>query len=125
MQERERRLTSLLTAADGLRQLILDNPGVPLLVFAGDDANSGDYAYMSCSGCHAALDEFLDCQQEVNDERVYCDRIEFEEDLADALYNEIGDDWQGTDAEWDAFVESRVREYDPYWRKCIILYVDN
>ena len=125
MKELERRPTTLLTATDELRQLILDNPGVPLLVFAGDDCNSGDYTYMSCSGCSAALGEFLDCMQEVNDERCYCDRDEFEEDLADSLYNDMGDNWQGTDAEWDAFVTQRAAEYDPYWRKCIILYVDN
>lgn len=35
MLEREKRPTSLLTASDELRKLIIENPGVPLLVFAG------------------------------------------------------------------------------------------
>ena len=125
MQEREKRPTSLLTATDELRKLILDNPGVPLLVFAGEDCNSGDYSYMSCSSCHAALDEFLDCLQEVNEERVFTDRTDFEEAFADYLYYQEYHDWKGNDSEWDAYVERRVKEYDPYWRKCIILYVDN
>lgn len=37
MRDSEHIVTGLLTAADGLRQLILDNPGLPLLVFAGED----------------------------------------------------------------------------------------
>ena len=42
--------TGLLHATDELRQLIIDNPGLPLLVFAGEDANDGgDFFYMSCS----------------------------------------------------------------------------
>lgn len=125
MLEREKRPTQLLTASDELRQLILDNPGVPLLVFAGDDCNSGDYSYMSCSHCSASLGEFLDCMQEVNDERVYTDRDEFSEDLADYLYDYEYHDWDGDDNEWDAHVERRTEEYGPYWKKCIILYVDN
>lgn len=125
MLEREKRPTSLLTATDELRQLIIDNPGVPLLVFASEDCNSGDYSYMCCGGCHAALGEFLDCKQEVKDERVYEDRDEFGEDLADYLYDHEYHDWDGTDNEWDIHVERRIAEYDPYWRKCIILYVYN
>lgn len=39
MKDSEHIATGLLTAADGLRQLILDNTGLPLLVFAGEDAN--------------------------------------------------------------------------------------
>jgi len=49
----------------------------------------------------------------------------FAEDLADHLYDELYHDWDGTDAEWNTFCDKRVAEYDPYWKKCIILYVDN
>ena len=124
MLDRERRPTQLLTATDELRQLILENPSLPMLVFAGDDCNSGEYTYMSCSGCHAVLGEFLDCLQEVNDERVYTDRDEFGEALADHLYYKYND-WDGSESEWDAYVERRIADYDPYWKPCIILYVDN
>lgn len=49
MTNEERRPTGLLHSADELRQLIHENPTLPLLVFAGEDANTGDYSYMSCS----------------------------------------------------------------------------
>ena len=47
MNEYEKKSTGLLHATDELRQLILENPELPLLVFAGEDCNSGDYSYMS------------------------------------------------------------------------------
>ena len=125
MKELERRPTKLLTASDELRRLIIENPDLPLLIFAGEDANPGDYSYTSCSSCHAEVGEFLDCMQEVNDERCYTDRDTFAEDLADNLYGDLHDDWTGTDGEWDKYVEDQVAEYNPYWRKAIILYVDN
>ena len=51
MRELERRPTELLVASDNLRKLIIENPGLPLLVFAGADCNSGDYSYTTCSSC--------------------------------------------------------------------------
>lgn len=114
--------TGLLSSAEELRQLVIDNPGLPLLVFAGEDANcGGDYSYMSCSRVRASVGEYLDCMQTVNDCKCYIDRDDFEEDLADSLY----DDFEGTDKEWNRFLKKKLSEYDPYWKDCIILYVDN
>lgn len=45
MNEYEKKRTGLLHATDELRQLILENPELPLLVFAGEDCNSGDYSF--------------------------------------------------------------------------------
>ena len=56
MTREELKPTGLLNSAAELRQLILDNPGLPLLVFAGEEANcGGDYSYMSCSHVTASL----------------------------------------------------------------------
>lgn len=120
MTEFERKPTTLLTASDELRQLIIDNPGLPLLVFAGEDCNSGDWSYMSCSSCHAEKGEFLDCCQTVNDERCYTDRDDFQEDLEDCY-----SDFDGSDREFEEFIEKKLLEYEPYWRECIIFYVNN
>lgn len=120
MTNNERRPTGLLHSADELRQLIRENPTLPLLVFAGECANSGDYSYMSCSYINAYKGEYLDCAQRVNDCMCYTDRDEFEEDLANNLA-----DGDYTDEEFDALVKEKVAEYDPYWKPCIILNVDN
>ena len=120
MTESEKLPTNLLTATTELRQLILDNPDLPLLVFAGEDCNSGDYMYMSCSNCRAYKGEVLDCSQKINEEKVYWDRDDFEEDLAD-FYS----DFKGSEEDFNKLVKEKLAEYEPYWRDCIILNVDN
>lgn len=120
MTPNECKSSELLHSADELRQLIRENPTLPLLVSAGESANTGDYSYMSCSYIKAYKGEVLDCAQRVNDCMCYTDRDEFEEDLADALA-----DGDYTDEEFDALVKEKVAEYDPYWKPCIILNVDN
>lgn len=121
MRDSELIVTGLLTAADGLRQLILDNPGLPLLVFAGEDANIGEYSYMACSSVMASLGVFLDCQQEVDDTYCFTDKDDFSEWLEDQLY----EGFKGSEEEFKEFFKAKLAEYDPYWKPCIILYVDN
>jgi hypothetical protein len=118
--EKDKKPTGLLHSGDELRQLIIDNPGLPLLVFAGEDANSGDYSYMSCSSVSASVEEFLDCEQEVEEERCFTDREEFEERMRD-FYS----DFEGSDSEFDKFIEDKLVAYEPYWKPCIVLYVGN
>ena len=113
--------TGLLHATDGLRQLIIDNPSLPLLVFSGEDANAGgDFQYMSCFRVSAYVGEFLDCQQTVNDIHCYTDRDEFREDVENN-----NSDFDGSEQEFEMFIESILMEYEPFWRPCIILCVDN
>ena len=118
MTEYERIPTGLLHNTDELKKLIIENPDLPLLVFASDECNNGDYSYMSCD-CYAVIGEVLDCMQEINDERIYEDRDEFREDL-EYIYE---DQFDGSDEEFDKLIDSKMEEYEPYWKKCIILYV--
>lgn len=78
MTNDERRPTGLLHSADELRQLIRENPTLPLIVFAGEEAVADSLADRNC-----------------------------------------------TDEEFDALVKKEMAEYDPYWKPCIILNVDN
>lgn len=122
MTHEERNTTGILNSTAELRLLIVENPELPLLVFAGEEANSGDYSFMSCSNIHACLGEYLDCQQTIDDCRCYTDRSDFEEDLAEVIIDECD---SLSDEEWYARVQKELAEYEPYWRPCIILYVDN
>ncbi len=121
MTQEERNPSELLNSAEELHKLILDNPTLPLLVFAGEDANTGDYNYMSCSSVQAYVGEFLDCQQTVDDERCFTDRDEFQEKLEDNLC----DSFDGSEQEFEAYIEDILMGYEPYWKPCIILYVNN
>lgn len=121
MKIEERKPTNIVSSAKELRRLIIDNPNLPLVVFAGEDANCCNYMYTACTWVNAYVGEFLDCMQDVNDEKCYCDRDEFEEDLADTLEEYFE---ESQDA-FDMRVQREVAEYDPYWKPCIILYVNN
>ena len=124
MTNEERKPTGLLHSTDELKQLIVENPDLPIIVFAGDSANNGDYGFMSCSRVRAQEGEFLDCEQQINDCKCYTDRDDFEDDVADLLageeqYRNLPDD------EFNAIVEQTVNEYDDFWKPCILVSVDN
>lgn len=120
MRDEEKQPTGLVHSADKLRQFILDNPDLPLIVFASDEANNGDYSYMSCDSVDVEVGEFLDCMQDVNDEYCFTDRDKFAEQIEESLY-----DFDGTDQELEDEVKRRVAEYEPYWKRCIIVRVGN
>ena len=60
MTNDERRPTGLLHSSDELRELIIENPKLPIIVFAVDCANSGDYSYMSCSYIKAYIEDLFE-----------------------------------------------------------------
>lgn len=64
-----------------LKEMILANPDAPLLIFVGDEANSGEYQYESCGAGLAAIKELtLDDGQWI-DRDDYGEKLEY--DLAD------------------------------------------
>lgn len=104
-----------------LRRMIIENPDLPLVVFAGENVYSDDYASVLCADVRAYIDEILDYDQQVNEEKIYCDRTDFEDDLRIHLE----DEFDGNDKEFDEFATKKLSEYDPYWKKVIIVYADN
>ena len=105
--------TGLLHATDELRELILEHPELPLLVFAGQESNNGEWGYMACGIARAEIGEFLDCEQTVNDERCFTDRDDFQEEM------ENNSDFDGTDEEFAEYIKGKMAEYEPYWKPCI------
>lgn len=111
MKQEERKATGIVNSAIELRRLIIDNPDLPLVVFAGEDANSGgDYMYCSCSHVSAYVGEFLDCKQTINDEKCYCERDDFEEDLA----NTLDEYFEESEEDFNSRVQKELAEYEPY-----------
>jgi len=109
---------------DELRQLILDNPDLPLVVLATEDANIGGSYAMFCSDVRASIGEILDCDQQIDDEVTFVDREAFEDRILDNIevltgYDDRPEDWYEKEAKRIA------KEYDPYWKKCILLTVGN
>lgn len=65
-----------------LRKYITENPDLPILVMAGEDANIGDAYWMVASVTCCTIGEYLSVIGP-NEEKVYIDRDELEEDIAD------------------------------------------
>ena len=118
----KRRETKVVFNTDELRQLIMDNPTLPIAVLAGPDANIDYGGWMFCSRVSVHKGEILDCEQEVNDERIYTDRDDFEEDLTDYLSYEYD---SPNEYDFDEVVKEKLAEYEPYWKECILIYADN
>lgn len=104
-----------------LKQLILNNPNLPIVFFAGE--NCGSFFYWThCSSVDCVLGEVLDCEQDIDKEKIYCDRDEFKSDVEDFLYYET----EGcSDEEYNHRLENELKRYEPYWKSCILVYVDN
>ncbi len=112
--------SGLLNSTTELRKLIVEHPELPLLVFAGEECNSGDFPYTSCSIVKVEIGEVLDCSQTINDCKVYIDRNDFRENIEDLCF-----DFDGSEREFEQFIEDIVIHFNPYWKPCIILYVNN
>lgn len=113
---------SLVKKTEELRKLILENPDLPIVVLAGQDANIGDYGWMYCSNVSFGIGEILDCDFYDYDDIVFTDRDRLEEYIADCLYD-IYEDMP--DDEFNTMVKEEVEKYEPYWKKVIEIRADN
>lgn len=114
----------LIHDATELRKLIAENPDLPIVILAGEEANSGgDYYWMYCSSVSCCIDEILDTSTPFDDEHVFTDKVEFEEAVSDHLIDDETEKLSDTD--FDKLVKAEVAKYDQYWRKVIAVYANN
>lgn len=113
----------LLNECKELKRLIAENPDLPLAFFSED---TGDYSsgYISCSSVTAEKSEVLDCYQEINDEKAFVGRDEFEEELQEMLCG-IDEYRDLSDEEFDEIFRQEKSKYDDKWKDCIVVYVGN
>ena len=109
---------------DELKKLIAEHPDYPIVVIVANEVVADDfYGWWYAPSLSFSIGEILDCEQEVNDEKVYTDRDDFEEDLADIL-GDSGDYDETTDEEFDKIVQEELKKYEPYWKKVIQIRAD-
>ena len=116
------RTYSLAKNSDELKKLILENPDLPIVVLAGDDASSGYWGWTYCSSISFHIDEILDCDYYDYDDTVFTDRDRLEEKISDDLCDEY---YGRPDEEFEGAVKSKLEELEPYWKKVIAIYADN
>ena len=119
-----RPLDMFIKQTDELKKLITEHPDYPIVVMVGTEVVADDtYGWWYAPCLSFGIGEILDCEQDIDEEKTYIDRDEFEEDLIDKLsWDEIYD--KLPDAEFDKIVEQKLNEYEPYWRKVIQIRAD-
>lgn len=116
------RTYALSKESDELKNLILENPDLPIVILAGEEANGGDYYWMFCSDISFSIEEVLDCDFYDYNDAVFCDRDRLEEYIEDMLYDEYCDK---SDDEYDEAIKNKLTELEPYWTKVIAIYANN
>ena len=109
-------LMTLMTQKDcaTLKKLIVENPEAPLLIFAGEYANCGEYQYESVPSGDAFLEEVT----------MYGDQWLNKDDFEDVLRDDMANDEQYenlSDEDFDAEVAKIVAE--TAFVKAIVIYV--
>jgi hypothetical protein len=97
-----------------LRNLIIENPGLPLLVFCGDESYSGEYCYELVEAVRPHIEELI----------CYDDMWMSRDDYFDRLYDDLSDYEEYTnlpDKEYIEKIQDIVNQKD--FVKAIVLYV--
>ena len=96
-----------------LRKMILENPELPLIIFAGEDAWQGIYPY-----------NMVDARCRIENLTLYCDmwldEDQYEEELSDDLCDE--EEYKDlSDEEWDEMIKQKVE--DTEFVEAIVVFV--
>lgn len=119
--------TNIVKDSTELRKAIAENPDLPIVVLAGQDAASDEYGYTYCERVSCGVGEILDCLCEWEHDIMYDDRDLFEEALMEYMIDKMSDEEYKrlTESEIDIRVKEEAKKYEQYWHKAIIVWADN
>lgn len=124
------------------RKLVAENPELPIVFLVDSDVVAdGDYSSWYCSDVKCYKSVILDCDQSINDEKIYTDESDFEEDLEEYIWNNFEDysptchkcwgksrleceecGFEPTDVEVGEILKKELGKYEPFWKECIIVH---
>lgn len=118
-----RPLDMFIKQTDELKELITKYPDYPIVVLVSNEVVGDDYGWWYAPEISFGIGEILDCEQDIDEEKTYVDRDDFEEDVQ---YNvECDENFENaTDEEFDAEVKRIMTEYEPYWKKVVQIRAD-
>ena len=124
-EKKKYRPLGMFTAqTDELKKLIAEHPDLPIVVIVNAEVVADDdYNWWYAPDVSFSLGELLDCDQDVNDMKVYTDRDDFEEDLQNTLCD-LEEFENATDEEFDKAVKEQLADYEPYWKQVIQIRAD-
>lgn len=121
---KHRPLDMFIKQTDELKKLIAEYPDYPIVVMVNNEVVADDtYGWWYAPCLSFSIGEILDCEQDINEEKTYIDRDEFEEDMYDKYTWD--EEYEKLDNfEFDEMVEKKLKEYEPYWKKVIQINAD-
>lgn len=123
-KKKYRPLNMFTAQTDELKKLIAEHPDLPIVVIVSSDVViDDDYAWWYAPDISFTMGEILDCEQDVNDEKTYIDRDDFEEDLR-CIMSDQEEYENATDEEFDKAVEEELKIFEPYWKQVIQIRAD-
>lgn len=124
-EKKKYRPLGMFTAqTDELKKLIAEHPDLPIVVIVNAEVVADDdYNWWYAPDISFSLGEILDCEQDVNNMKVYTDRDDFEEDLQNILCD-LEEFENATDEEFDQVVKEQLADYEPYWKQVIQIRAD-
>lgn len=111
---------------DELKRLISENPELPIVVLAGQDSTDGEQVTY-CGDVRFYIDEILDHEVPYM-EYVETDRVNFEEQIEEWLWDEMGGNDKGSNLSETVFknaLKETKEKYEHYWKKVIVIQADN
>ena len=103
-----------------LRNLILENPDLPLIVFCGEEAyQDNGYAYSMANYSRVEIENLS-----LYNTEVFLDEDDYREQLEDDLANDLYDVREYddlSDEEWDKMIDQKMAEVE--FVKAIVLWV--
>lgn len=117
-------LNMFATQTDELKRLIEKYPDYPIVVMcASEVVSDDDYRWWYAPDIKFDIGEILDCEQDIDDTKVYTDMDDFEDDVRDKL--SWDDEYENlSDEEFEKAVKEKLKEYEPYWKKVIVIKAD-
>ena len=107
-----------LQDTSNLRQLIIDNPDLPLIIFCGEESWDGEHSYSSASASKGSIRE-LTLYEDVYD-AVWMDKEDYAEKLADNLCDD--EEYKDmTDEEYNNMIDDMVARTE--FVRAIVIYV--
>lgn len=124
-KKKYRPLGMFIAQTDELKKLIAEHPNLPIVVIVSSDVVADDdYAWWYAPDIRFTMGEILDCEQDINDEKTYTDRDDFEEDVRYCIENDDDLMESITDEEYEKEVKRILDEYEPYWKDVIQIRAD-
>ena len=112
---------SVLNCNAMLKELMEIHPTYPIVILVNEEVVADcSYSTWFAPEMHCYVGEILE-DQNINDEKIFDDRDEFEEAIAD-IYCDLDEFKDLTDEEFYDIIAKKAKEYDPYWKDCIIIY---